>query len=768
MAELSTKRANFYKQVYFPSTYYKEVFEVTLDEAKDIQEAQKELNKLLIDADTNLARLSETFRERALSPGQQLQVQADEALLATEAGARESAAAFAASMRRNPVSATGLTKAIADAKIGEGGQTPTAADTAKRALTAVYREASKYAQSNPAMARRIMADGLRAAEGQGIEFGAVATELNQRVQEIAGQGVTRAGLTAKVGSDEDKAQVASFTGGAAAPATPTAQAAQARLDALSSPFANASTEQTARVAAGLKSDKEDELLRLYLSRLQDKDTPGVVTPEEFEAEPRLAAAEQVYNDVKARNSYLKSAAEWYSDEYLTALKTKSNLEAQAKKKAEEFRGLDPYRWAQQEALKRGGYTKESLLHLRMLTDRPDLAPYVNPAFTRLRAEGGLAPASAAEATVRAAFEQNPNLTVAELDGLLREKRAALTKQGRQVGREAGFLTREAAQERRGARETANELYATPEAADAAKAYLLALRLNRAGTPATPDVGTKVEFPVTAADVAPTPVNTVAADAARAAADAKAKAEEDARAAAEGPTGEEGVVELPPQKLDLDEVEAPTVEDLEEEVVTRTGFTTDPTNPDYKYLLTSTGDYAVLYKGLPTTTAKKGTQAHESIAAVLRGDKPLPPAARGATQQAMDDLVLGGGEDASQESPDTSPLNPVTMMDVLAGQEAGFARLLRAQASQPTSAEMKRVRFPTEYIGVQPQASPEQYEAMAATETNPVKKKALTDMAARMRAQAPAPAAPAPAAPAPVGRVRTMRDPVTGEIIEVQE
>jgi hypothetical protein len=528
MAELSTKRANFYKQIYFPSTYYKEVFTLTLEEARDIQEAQRELSKLLIEADTNLARLSETFRERALSPGQQLQVQADRELLGKEAADREKADKFAAAMRRDPVSATGLTKAIADAKIGEGGQTATDADTARRALTAVYREASKYAQSNPAMARRIMADGLRAAEGQGIGFGAVATELNQRVQEIAGQGVTRADLTAKIGSDEDKTQVASFTGGAAAPATPASKQAQARLDALSSPFANGSTEQTARVAAGI-TDGEDELLRLYLSRLQDKETPGVVTEAELAANPELADAEAVYNRVRTDNSFQKSSAEWYSAEYLSSLKTKSDLERQAK--ADPFDGLDPYRWSQREALKRGGYTKESLLHLRMLTDRPDLAPYVNPAFARLRAEGGLDPQSAAEATVRAAFEQNPKLTLAELDSILNEKRAALTKQGRQVGREAGALTREAAQERRGAREAANELYATPEAADEAKAYLLALRLNRSGTPATPTVGTEIVASAGPAAARPTGAEAAGADAERARVAATTKAEEDARAAA---------------------------------------------------------------------------------------------------------------------------------------------------------------------------------------------------------------------------------------------
>lgn len=145
---------------------------------------------------------------------------------------------------------------------------------------------------------------------------------------------------------------------------------------------------------------------------------------------------------------------------------------------------------------------------------------------------------------------------------------------------------------------------------------------------------------------------------------------------------------------------------------RTGFTTDPTNPDYKYLLTSTGDYAVLYKGLPTTTAKKGTRAHQSIASVLGGGAPLPAA--------------------------------------------------------PATPPMKRISLPAEDIRPTPQASPEQYEAKAATETDPVKKKALTDMAARMRTRQPAPApAPQPAAPAPARKTKQVWDEATGTFKTVE-
>lgn len=551
MAELSTKRSNFYKQIYFPSTYYKEVFDLTLEEAKDTQKAQAELQKLLIDADTNLARLSETFRERALSPSQQLQVQADEELLAAEAKGAERGAAATRAFAANP--ARGATNSIEIALASAKGDAPTLPEAERRKIVA--SEAKRAMANQPPAIQRRIANDLASKYGK-------TAELLAAVQETLGTpGLTFGGIAEQVASKEDTAVIEATkkSGVVAGPKTPAGEAAQARLDAMASPFANASTEQTNRVAAGI-DDTEDELLRLYLGRLQDKDSPGEVTEAEIAADPRLAEAEAVYEKVRAENSYQKSAAEWYSAEYLSSLKTKSNLEKKAA--TDPFDGLDPYRWAQREALKRGGYTKESLLHLQALTTRPELAPYVNPAFTRLRAEGGLDPKSAAEATIKAAFEANPKLTIAELDAILEKKRADLTKQGRQDARAvmkeargeltvsgkemvtlspaeelAGVSKGEKARmlakrERKGARETANELYASPEAADEAKAYLLALRLNKAGTPAAPDTGTKIEVPVTEADTTTTAKDAAGADVNRAAAAAKATAQQTSTDAAE--------------------------------------------------------------------------------------------------------------------------------------------------------------------------------------------------------------------------------------------
>ena len=398
-------------------------------------------------------------------------------------------------------------------------------------------------------------------------FNAIAAEYGQS------EGLLNAGRTVlndasldynkireAANSPEDKAALAALKNAKAGeePTTPAGEAAQARLDAMASPFANGSTEQTDRVAAGLESDEEDALLRLYLSRLQDKNSPGEVTEAEIAAEPRLAEAELVYQKVSAQNSYQKSASEWYAAEYLSALKTKSNLEKKAA--TDPFDDLGPYRWAQREALKRGGYTKESLLHLQALTTRPELAPYVNPAFTRLRAEGGLEPRTASEAAIQEAFVQSKGkLTIAELDSLLTDKRSEQIASGREAaqgarkgGRDRALMLGEQGgvepldtvraqraakaggrQQARDLKATAREvgnMYTDPAAAEDAKAYLLALRLNKAGTPATPDTGTKIEVAVTEADVTPTAKDAAGANVNRAAAAGKS--------AAEGPVEEE--------------------------------------------------------------------------------------------------------------------------------------------------------------------------------------------------------------------------------------
>lgn len=636
MAELSNKRSAFYKQVYFPATYYKEVFQLTQEEAQTIREERQQLEKLLIDADTNLSRLSETFRNRSLSPSQEVALRADEAIILREQTLRERRAAGQRELGANPAAGipNAINLAIRKEKSNQGlraSDTLAPADLAKVVADAVEGQLS----ADPTVQRAMLLKAKEAAEGLGGAKGAVIDALQGVAADTFGDpNITFGQMKELFDGPGDKARLAALMAATAGDATPEEKAARDRMNFLTSPYSDGSVDPSGHVAAGIE-EAEDDLLRLYLSRLQDKDTPGVVTPEEFEAEPRLAAAEQVYNDVKARNSYLKSAAEWYSDEYLSALRTKDRLTKQAA--VEPFDGLDPYRWAQKKALERGGYTEESLLELDARINRPDVAPLVRPAFTRLRAEGGLAPKTEIEKLVEAAFKNKPTLTAAELESVLRDKRREERQGGRQAATQAtGAAGRREA--RAQGRESARDFLGSPENIEAAKVYLLAMKYAQSGITPDPKAGDEVKTKVSKADLLPTPASTAAADAAAAAA-ARAAAQAGPTGAPapapaptpappaptpqEPPTGEEGVVELPPQKLDLTEGEAPTVEDLEEEVVGRTGFTTDPTNPDYKYRLMPDGNYAVLYKGLPTTTAKKGTRAHQSIASVLRGGAPLP-------------------------------------------------------------------------------------------------------------------------------------------------
>jgi len=604
MAELSTTRANFYKQIYFPSTYYKEVFEVTLEEAGDLQKAQDDLQKLLIDADQNLQRLAEVYRPRG-APLQDWKVEEFQRILDEGAEGRDRLRKQRQALLKDP-SASARAQIQLAAQDYEKEQDVRLAPNTSVFKGFVEAEAAKAVKDLPRpVAFKILAD-------LAAKYPDSATNIQQVGRSITNDpNLTLDGIKEQASSSEANkaAQTwANSTGGL----TPEQSRAQRELDALKSPFANASTEQTGRIAAGLQSDDEDDLLRLYLSKLQDRETPGVVTPEEFASDPDLAKGEEVYNKVKATGGYLKTSAKWFADDYLTALQTKARLEKKAKD--DPFDGLDPYRWSQREALKRGGYTKESLLHLKMLTERPDVAPYVGPAFARLRAEGGLEPKSAAEATIRAAFERNQNLTLAELDAELTKKRQAITSAGRKAGRETegGGRSWEAADLRKEARGAANDLYGGVGPAEEAKAYLLALRLNKAGTPATPDTGTKIETSVTAADVAPTPVEQAGATANKAAVKAEKAAEKSAEKAA---TDQKQKSDIPTDE-DIIDLMGPPAD--------ASGFVADPSDPAYSYKKMPNGAYMYAFKGIPQKELQPGTRAFQSVESVLAGGEPLPP------------------------------------------------------------------------------------------------------------------------------------------------
>lgn len=655
MAEFSTTRSDFYKQLYFPSVYYKQVFDETLAEAKTTKEAQEKLLSLQIAADKNLADLAETYRPaRGLTPAEQFKLTDAEKLVAKSEQDKQKAAAARSSFAANPGKATLNTITLAiQAAEGESGTKLTALETQK-IVDAEARKALNSVKSD-AVKRRIFLALLDAGKKPSITIAQDATKT---------PSLSEASLRAKAATPEDQSAYASFAkSGGGGEDTPEVVAAKRLIDVNKSPYLDGSLETSGHIASGI-TDEQDEVLRLYVESLQDKETPGIVTDEEKAADERLAEGERVWNEVSAAGSGLKTASKWFAADYLAALQTRDQIEKKIKK--DPFEGLGAYGWAQREALKRGGYTKESALHLALLEDRPDLAPLVAPAFARLRAEGGLAPKTPAEAIIQEALNQNPKLTVAELETLLANKRREQIASGRVAGRGARKDARQTAagieavegqdkvkaqhEEKAGGRKLSRDLRSTardagnsyiPEDMEEAKAYLFALRLNKAGTPATPDVGTKVEIPADKnpvsdpAAVAGAEVNAAEAEA-KAKADAAAAAKDEADAAAKAAAEDEALASR-------------TKSEMDRRVV-------DPDDPRYAYELTPGGDSYIVYKDgerLPTP-ARRGSRAFASIESVLTGGKPLPP-------------LRGKGE-----SPSTEDAPPQDQGDEAAGSSSASA------------------------------------------------------------------------------------------------
>ena len=212
MAELSPTRSNFYKQVYFPSTYYKQVFDVTLEEAGDLKKAQDELEKLLLNASGNLTRLYAEVRPSKLNP--QALREVEEARLKIEEYDKTQGKSkdFASSLRKNPVAALKLGELIDASKVGPEGTTASAFDSSTRFLAGLEREAKKYS-ANPDLAQKILAEGITAARNSGINFDANPGALNNAVKRIAGSEATLASVEARVKSPEGQAGVDKFRGG---------------------------------------------------------------------------------------------------------------------------------------------------------------------------------------------------------------------------------------------------------------------------------------------------------------------------------------------------------------------------------------------------------------------------------------------------------------------------------------------------------------------------------------------------------------------------
>lgn len=712
---MSTSRAAFYTERYYPVKHYNSLYELTLEEAKDIQDAERELQKLLLDASENVTRLYAEVRPGKFTP--QALKEVSEAQLKIEGYEKTQAGSknFAASLRTNPVGALKLGEVIDAAKVGPGGTTASDFDSASRVIASLEREAKKYS-ANPDLAQKILVEGIAAARKSGINFGANPGALNNAVQRIAGSEATLASVQARVASAEGRDGVAKFQGGGGEePADVTA--ARQVVDASRSPFANGKLEGPGHVASGI-DDEQDQLLKLYLQRLQDEGSPGTVTKKEFEeANPgkSFEEAKKLWEKVSSEGSYLKTSAEWFNQGYLSAVRTEDEI--RKKVDFDEFDGLSPQQWAAREAFDRGGYTAEDIHYLAALRDAPNRAELVRPAYARARE--GLEPKTELEKVIAAAYEMNPDLSVDEIESYVDKAHKDIRQTTRQAIRTGAVVDKPGA--RKAAREEARGI--EPKDVQAAKAYLVALKLppdQVSKTPIAPPptvrppskteqaAGTVEEAKGQAqAEAQRLPTPTPATPPVEPEATAPSMLSAADRTAA-GPELEGGMLagaagpSLPPTpEEDMDQVFQSRIQ--------------DPNTPELTYQKLPSGGYAV-YRGgpVPTGEAKPGTRAFESIDRVARGLAPLP-AVRPPKPTPEEDITIGGG--------------------------------------------------PVPVEGTRPQATPEAFRAKAASEADPVRKKALEDAAARMEKQAPAPApAPVPApAPAPAPSPKAIEDMTDEEL-----
>lgn len=456
VSALGTRRKDFYRETYFPAIYYAEVFKDAYAETQNEVQAQAKLQDRLIDAQGNLARLSETFRERQPGPGQaQALVQARYNL---DQLAGQRAGALAATQGRV---SRGLGSDVAERVRAYAASNPglPAAKLTEYAGKELAKDASKV--RDPAIARALIVDAterIRTATGVPLPFTVVEPVIQAQAW---GRGQSLADVQRQAATAEDKKAVASYAqsgGKALAEVTPQEVGDRALLDAARSPYANGQLDNP------LSSD-EDELLQLYLQALQDRDSPGVVTDAEIKdakaAGVDLARGEAIYKQAQASGSYLKSQAEWFAAEYLGAIRTQADLERKIK---DGPTITDPYQEAQRRALKRGGYSEADVVKMQLRGS--GIEKYVDGAYARAR--DGVDPTDDLEKIVRAAWLQSgKRLTVGELEGLLRDKKKDQVQAIRGV-------TTSAAAKIKGKQQVRN-LYDNAGIEDA-KTYLLALGL----------------------------------------------------------------------------------------------------------------------------------------------------------------------------------------------------------------------------------------------------------------------------------------------------
>lgn len=472
---LSSTRSDYLREVYFPTVYYAELLEYTIKEVESEQEAFKELDNLILKANANTARLAETYRERAPSPGQQINMRDARYVISQYHEGVASAGASARNKAANPGSA-GKAE-LEDLNIS-------ATDNRKKAENAVLI-AEKYAskESNPAL-RRLAYKQIIESVGGDIVSAERSILLAQSVQRLFGKGTNYNAVVSATNSEADKDARTRYANSAGTPEEDLEALAEdpskppALRKAAASIVASESSFVHRKKLSGL-SPEEEKLRDLFLKNLRDEDSPGEAKPSEFESPEQYAKSREAYQLARDSGGYLTADAEWFAAEFLSAVQT----EAALKRRQEEGPTYeDPYREAQRRALKRGGYTPEEL-HFMAYRGSPAQAR-VRPSFAR--AYGDITPQTEQEKKVAQLWQlSGETLDVAALEAELRRKerefRGPLMSTPYGAARSAvkGQDRKDLRRYKREANKARKEKW-SPENNEAAIQYLIALKLRRDG------------------------------------------------------------------------------------------------------------------------------------------------------------------------------------------------------------------------------------------------------------------------------------------------
>ena len=599
---MSKSRSTFYKEIYFPAVYYKEVFDITLEEVGDEVKAQQELKKHLLDAQKTLEGLSQRFRVRAQTPAEQFQHMKDVEDRDAERLADEQARKNWAAYVDSPASAM-LKKADEKGMPEVGKQSALQGKMLANAQLAILeKDLSKI--GDEALRRKALVqfvEGVKSLPHGAIDLS--SKEYIENLNKVVDKAFsgdksqdTYGATKAQAGSKEDKERIATARNTPEKDLTPEQIFRERRIEEANSEYMSGEQE------SGLVPE-EDELLQLYLSRLRDPESPGEVTQAEIDDDPRLEQAAEVYNKAATTGAYKKSMAEWFSAEYLGALRTQGMLEKEVRE------GLpyeDPYKEAQRRALKRGGYTPEEIM-LMKYRGTP-MEGMVRPSYARLRED--MAPRDNMEREVEELYAQTGGkLGISQLEAMLEDKR----KEGVMKARKGKTEGKEGRKALRGEKRDLATEYSM-ESIEAAKTYLVALRLDAAGSKENADrivAPPPTEEQVRMAD----PVERAKASTAIKAREARAAAvQRMADLQARTPVGD---------NVDLSGI------DLSGDLsgVVDLNPTPDPTNPRYAYLAQPDGSYRVFVDGQETKNpAPAGSRPAQSIASALAGQGALKPRA----------------------------------------------------------------------------------------------------------------------------------------------